>query len=588
MWRAIRMFARLLAMAFRQRKLDLTGVVVFGFIGAAAQLAAIAALLGFLRLLASSDQTEPVRWHRLELEPNLMSLGIISLLLGLLMIAATLASYLSARRARAIGRACEQAAAPRLFGRLGSLSRLPDGFGQSVPKSIAVRSCRLMGLAVEHVAKMVHPSLQLVVLGTGLFYIDAYTTLLLVPILIVPAVVLLRFHRSVRESARSYYDHAARSYGMLVARSLGNIESHRFQTSYSTQAVQAAFKNSTEQVRFLDSYDEVVLAADRSILITSLFRPLVLVYVLLLLGMSVTAGRASWPEVIAYIVLLIQVVGRAEGIITHLSILNREYTQIQPYMSLIEFAETQHPDSDEAAASEPVRFAVGDSTVEVAPGAPALVYTGRQVSRFSLPSLLDQLGSAMPSGLGALRACEYVGTRYRPAGGTCAQLAIGTPEPAQAELDRLHDLARRLGVSEDTDWMDHVVLDHRSWESLDDPTRTLLQIGPALFSHAPSLLVELAVINRLANEAAASLLDELSDRVVCILAHDERSWCVHASSVVVVRDERVVWCGPAADWRNHPMRAQATSSSGMADAVGADSDQALDDLELEMSEASLL
>ncbi|KAA0215323.1 MAG: hypothetical protein DYG94_04455 [Leptolyngbya sp. PLA3] len=557
--RAVRLFARLLWYAVRDRKIDLIVVVVFGVVGAMAQIGAVAALLEFLRMLSQDQDGHLLQWHGLTLAPGLGGLMIVGgVLAGLLAIAA-LSSYFSTRRARAIGRATTETSVLRLFSLLTRAQRLPAGFDDQAPRSLGVRASRLMGLAVEQAVKLIEPSAQLIVLLAALLYLDARTTSLLVPAILVPAIILLRFNQGVRQSARTFYDQAALGFGSAVGRAMGTIDQHRFDSDLIGQAVADSYRQSPDTLSFFDTYDDIALAAQRSVLITSLFRPILLVLGLLLLGTSVTSGRSEWPEVVAYIVLLLQAVSRGESIISQLSMLNRAYTQVEPYMRLDEHVRTEPRPACAQADVFPV-LQIESRRIEARPGSPVLLYTGRRVGRHVLWRLFEALLPHVEEGAASLVSAWLVGRRYCPSGATFAQLATGKTDPSPSDLRRLEELARRMGIDPDARLTRQV--EYACWDDLGPCERALLQAGPAVFAAPRVLLLDVVIINQTPTDAACALLAALDSTAVIFIAPDYRSGCTHPTSAVVVHEDRVVWGGTISDWVKNPLRERLRAEAG--------------------------
>lgn len=551
--RAMRLFARLFWYAIRDRKIDLIVVVVFGLVGAAAQIGAVAALLEFLRMLTQDKDGHALRWHGLTLAPGLGGLMLVAGVLAGLLTVAALSSYFSTRRARAIGRATAEGSILRLFGLLVTARRLPEGLDDQAPRWLGVRASRLMGLAVETAVKLIEPSAQLAVLLSALIYLDARTTSLLVPAIMVPAIILLRFNRCVRESSRTFYDEASVAFNSAIGRAMGTIDQHRFESELIEQAIVVGFRRAPGTLTFFDTYDDIVLASQRSVLITSLSRPILLVLGLLLLGTSVTSGRSDWPDVVAYIVLLLQAVARGESIIAQISMLNRAYTQVEPYMRLDEHVRAE-PRQVTAQADAFPAFRIEGQRIDALPGSPVLLYTGRPVGRHSLWRLVNTLLPNVEEGGSSLVSAWLVGRRYCPAGATFAQLATGEPDPSPARCERLKELARLIGAGDNLDSLLARPIEHSCWDDFTPSQRALLQVGPAIFARPRVLLLDVVVINQWPTDTARTLLSALNSTAVFVVAPDYRSGCIHATSTLVVHDDRVVWGGSTSDWVKSPLR----------------------------------
>ncbi len=570
---ALRDFVGIIRKAVRTRKIDFVAVVTFGFIGAAAQIGAIGALLGFLRLMGNTGSGETISWRGIQVSSGLGSLSIAAALLAFMLAIAAVANYLSVRRARAIGRACTEASVLELIHLIDRADSMPDGMDSRKLRAMGVRGSRLTGVSVENAIQMIHPLVQVLVLAGSLFWLDAWATGLLLPALLVPLPFLWRFNRKVRASANIFYDTAAAGFGKAVGRAVDTLQHSRVENDTLKQAALDTYHNTPEVNEFFHSYDDMSLTSSRAILISSLFRPFILAYVLLLLGVQVSSGDMTWPGAIAFLLVLIQMTSRAEGLVAHVSVLSRLYTQVEPFVRFTAHVEEQagsrHGGGDEDP-SEPITFEVDGERVACTPGQPVQIFAGRPFQKFDLPFLFEELGPSVVSGLGLIRTGAFVGRRYRPSGATGARLMTGQAEPDDQALAAVRKLAEDIGVAGEVEEMLGQVLPVDSWEELSPGARALLQVGPVMCSPSPVVLVDIAVLTQLERPQAEAMLGHFADREVIILAPDYRSSCNFADFAVVLDDGHAVWAGDRKAWVASSVRARLIPDVGTRTAIEAD------------------
>ncbi len=545
--------------------MDFVAVVVFGFIGAAAQIGAIGALLGFLRLMGNTSSGETITWHGIQVSTGLGSLSIAAALLAFMLAIAAVANYLSVRRARAIGRACTEASVLELIHLIDRADSMPDGMNARKLRSMGVRGSRLTGVSVENAIQLIHPLVQVLVLSGSLFWLDAWATGLLLPALLIPIPFLWRFNRKVRASANVFYDSAAPGFGRAVGHAVDTLQHSRVQNDTLKQAALDTYHNTPEVGEFFHSYDNMSLTSSRAILISSLFRPFILAYVLLLLGVQVSSGDMTWPGAIAFLLVLIQMTSRAEGLVAHVSVLSRLYTQVEPFVRFAAHVDDQSGSSHgggEEDTAKPIAFEVDSVRVACIPGQPVQIFTGRPYQKFDLPALFDEIGPSVVSGLGLMKTAAFVGRRYRPSGAAGSLLMTGQAEPDDRSLAAVRKLAEDIGVAEEVEELLGQVLPVDAWEDLSPGARAILQIGPVMCSPSPAVLVDIAVLTQLERPEAEAVLEHLSDREVIILAPDYRSSCNFAEFAVALDDGRAVWAGDRKAWVASSVRARLIPEAG--------------------------
>jgi ABC-type multidrug transport system fused ATPase/permease subunit len=547
---AVRDFAGIVRKAVLRRKLDFVAVVVFGVVGAAAQIGAIGALLGFLRLMGGTQSGGTITWRGIHLTNGLGSLVIAAAVLALMLVLAAVANYWSVRRARAIGRACTEAAVLDLIRMVDRAESMPEGIDSSDLRTMGVRGSRLMGISVENSIRLIHPLVQVVVLAASLFWLDTWATALLLPALLIPLPFLWKFNSGVRASAREFYSTAASGFGKAVGRAVDTLQHARGENETLREAALETYANTPEVESFFGRYDDMSLTSSRAILISSLFRPLILAYVLLLMGVQVSGGDMTWPGAIAFLLVLIQMTARAEGLVAHVSVLSRLYTQVEPFVRFA--AHVDEPDHGRRGGVdenvESIVFEFQGESVACGQGEPLQVYSGRPIHKFDLDTLIAELDGGMVSGSGRLGGAAFVGRRYRPSGATGLRLMTGRAEPDDQMLGIVRTLAGELGVADEVQGLLTQVLTSETWDGLSPASRAILQVGPVLCSQASVVLLDVAILTQLDRPQADTLLAHLSGWIIVIVAPDYRSSCTYAETVIALENGSIVWAGTRPDW----------------------------------------
>lgn len=563
----------------RDRPLDTLAVVAFGFIGAAAQVGAIVALLGFLRAMSSAGAGGKIQWFGLQLS-GLGGLMLASSVLGVMLAVAAGCNYLSVRRARAIGRSCAEKSVVSLLDLIQRSESLPEGMDSSSLMAMGSRGSRLTGISVENAIKLIHPAAQVVVLVGSLFWLDAWATALFLPAMLIPLPVLWRFNSRVRESSNEFYNEAARGFGRAVSRAVNTLQHTRVENESIGQATLETYLGSPEVGRYYETYDEIHLTASRATLITSLFRPLLLVYVLFLVGLQTTRGLATWESAIAYLLVMIQMLARSEGLVTQFSVISRLYTQVQPFVRFAEHVHLRPWDPSRSAddASAGIGLSAGGVSIRCAPGRPAQVFGVPAGGRMQIAAFIDAMASSVTDGHDRLRSAAFVGRRYLPRGSDGAALITGESDPRDESLGRVRALAGDLGAGAEIEGCLGGGIDDETWNALSPAGRVVVQIGPALCSRSGVILLDIGLLNALERSCCEALLAGMIDRTVLILAPEYRSACGFSESVIVLEDGRVVWVGSRSDWGESELRERLTSGPISTPSVETESDEYEDEL----------
>lgn len=564
-----------------ERRADAFAVVVFGLAGAAAQIGAIASLLGFLRLMSEAGESDTVSWRGFEMTTGLGGLMLASVSLASMLAIAAGANYFSVRRARAIGRACMENTVIGLMDLIERAESLPEGMDERTVRKMGVRGSRLTGVSVESTIQLIGPMAQLVILTGALFWLDAWVTVLLLPALLVPLPVLWRHNRNVRASATLFYDGAAPGFGKAVGRALNTLLQARGANETIRDATIETYRNTPEVQQFYGTYDDMQLTASRAVLITSLFRPLILVYVLFLLGVQITRDDLGWPVAIAYLLMLIQLTSRAEGLVAQFSVLSRLYTQVEPFVRfsshVLKGARPNRDPQGGESHDDAVEFIFGGRVVPLSPGRPVQIYTGRSYGRLGLPLLFNDLAPAVSKGAESLRRAAFVGRRYQPSGASAERLMTGLIHPTDDALERIRALADALGTRAEIESRFSGALDAKGWSEMSPEARVVVQLGPALCGDAPVLIIDMGILAPLERAGRSALFEQLSGRSVIVLAPDYGSGCAHAESVIVLEADRVVWAGERAAWLENPERAALVS-----DKIGRSRGDSADEIDEEL------
>ena len=561
---AVRDFTGIVFKAIRMRKVDFVAVVAFGFIGAAAQIGAIGALLGFLRMMSKTSAGGTITWRGIHLSNGFGALVFAAGVLAVMLALAAVANYLSVRRARAIGRGCTESAVLELIHLVDRADTMPEGLDTGALRMMGVRGSRLRGVSVENAIRLIHPFVQVLVLAASLFWLDAWATALLLPALLVPLPFLWRFNRRVRASAREFYDTAASGFGKAVGQAVDTLQHARLEHEILREATLETYHNTPEVESFFGCYDDMSLTSSRAILISSLFRPVILAYVLLLVGVQVSGGDMTWPDAIAFLIILLQMTARAEGLVAHFSVLARLFTQVEPFVRFAAHVGDSASDDSggEHEASRSILFQGQGGQVACEPGRLVQVYTGKPCHKFGLSTLFSALEPSIGAGLGSLKGASFVGRRYRPCGSTGARLMTGQREPDDRALRALRVLATELGVAGEVESLLNQNLEAETFDEMSAGALAVLQVGSVLCSSERVLLLDIAVLTQLERPQAEALLEHLSDRLVILLAPDYRSSCNFAESVVVVEEEQVRWMGDRKAWNTSELRARLGTKNG--------------------------
>ena len=554
----LRDFTGLVVRSVRRRKVDFIAVTALGFLGAAAQVGAITSLLGFFRLMGKAGTADTLHWQGLDIPTGVPGLVVVSAVLATMLVIAALANYFSVRRARAIGRSCSQDTVLRLFDLVRRAESLPEGMSARDIRSMGVRSSRLAGICVENAIRLLHPLIQVSVLAGGMFWLDWWATVMFLPVLLVPVPVLWRFNRSVRASAREFYDSAAEGFGRAVGDTLDSLQHTRNQSEVLASSALEGYREIPAVDRFFDSYDDLHLTSSRATLITALARPLVMVYVLLLLGVQVGVSGLSWPDAMAFFVVLVQLTSRVEGVVAQSSVLARLYTQVEPVVRFEKHVEARVGSGEDIppeVMAEPIVITHEDGRATAVPGHRLQVFAPGPFHRLELGRFMNEIEPAVGSGLKRLSHAAFVGRRYRPAGATGARLLTGLAEPTDAALARVVRLAEAMDVGPEV----RATLDRTvavaDWEHFAPGVRAVFQVGPIVCGDSTAVLIELSIVSQLDRQQAETLLGQLDDRAVVLLAPNHLSSFAYAKDVVAVVDGSVRWAGPAEAWGTSSVRA---------------------------------
>ncbi|HRQ76378.1 MAG TPA: hypothetical protein PK098_10720 [Phycisphaerales bacterium] len=397
--------------------------------------------------------------------------------------------------------------------------------------------------------------------------VNPSATLYIVPLFILLLPFLHRFNSRVRQQSRDYYTNATRNQAEFISVVLRQAGAQNIHQDHHRRAIQELFRNSVEIRRFHDSYDHFRLASDRSILITSLFRPVALGFVIAVLGAQALHGHVLWGEIIVYAVALGQLIAHIQTVTTQFTKLNLYYPEVAKYL---DFRASQPRSITPAQPVERINLIVlnappvGSSPSEplsLKRGDRAMLVCDLELNRTHLQMIVEPLKRATRhnKGRAAWDRAGFLAESPVVLPLTLAQFILGERSGEEAARRPLIEALDRLGVRDEVNTtlggLD-CVMEPAVWKAMSGTCRAVIRLLSAAADSQEVVIVDWRILSRVDVARLGDVLGILEDRVVLISTTDVKAIVPtqFVSTVLILQGSSFVAAGDAAWWTASGLR----------------------------------
>ncbi|MCA9290513.1 MAG: ABC transporter ATP-binding protein [Phycisphaerales bacterium] len=545
------------------------------FVSAGAQGGAISALLSFTRRVERPGADGGL------LHNDIWSLLLVAGAFVALLALSAVTSYYSAAQARRIARRLHRASARRVLALATNRPRLDRSTATGTiqeARALVSQASRLMGVSFESLLRLIDPLSNLVVYVVSLFLLNPLVATFVLPLFVLPLPFLHLLNVRVRQASHTYYGGGSRGMSTTTSEVLQTSNASNLGSAPLREALGASFDASEGVDEYFDTFDRLRLASNRSVLITSLFRPVALVIILIAMGYQAIDHQISWPSVMTFLFVVLRIVNQTESMASHFATLNRFYPQIMRYRTFVEALErTRDDEREELARPTSLRLDGGEAgTVTLTAGALVRLLQPESLLLFNIMAVTAGVRAATRPRRAAVAWVDaaLMQSRFAPTGFTLAALLTGERAPDAPACDRAADWLREAGVLDEATALDpagvSAVLTASWWSAASPHLGAAARILPLMSTPRGPTLIDERILRGTDPAWASSLLARLSDRIV-VLVPQQANVMVSAlpvTTMLVSTGSTLRFAGSWASWMalepevRKAMIAEATATGG--------------------------
>jgi len=557
--RVARLFGGLVRDGTAEGKLRVVSVTGMSLLGASAQAGTIVALNFFVKGI-ESDLPTVVPYLGFPIQSDVRTLvALVAVVLGLQMVSAS-ASYYVAITSRAIARAFHLKSGAQTIEAFSRIPYLRPGLtnARGDLRAAIIRYPRILGMALEQMVGTLQAACYIGGFLVVLLKISLEVSLITLPVFILVLPFLYRLSTQTQKAAKAYFGDAKQHVGRFVQAQVQASDQINVHPAFYAATRKQQFHDSEAVRDYLDTYDQVRLSQQRSVLITSLFRGFLLCLILAVLGTFSVRGSYSWGELLVYVLALWQLVNQVQGMTAGLVSLNRLQPRIANYYTVRAMLDEKTA-TDPAAARLEGPLVIhsqglleGDAgRLEATRGDRILYLTDAAPSRMKFADVLAPLLAACREQKRVLRAASFCS-----GADTCPKLqlsamVLGSETPSAEQRANLEARIADLGLAQELASLPDgstSFLSEETWSAISPKLRVALRILSLAESSSEVLFLDWGLIGSVEKDFAARLLGILDDRIVLLVSRDGRIECEWAEGFVVSENEKIVGIGGAGWW----------------------------------------
>jgi hypothetical protein len=539
----IRQFTRIYGLVARQaflmHKVRFASIIVASMGGAFAQGATIWLLSLILRVM-EDDLSIQVPMTSFTLEQNFASLAFIVAVLFALQLASAVLLYASAIQARAVARSYHQKMALRTLRAYCAAPSVSCDLFSHVSSPIRrsiVRNPKIMGKAVENMATSIRTVFLAIAYIIVMFTLTVEISLCIIPAFVLVMPFLYRLGTSTQEAARSYYDRAVKNMSAHVRRQIqvgGQTNLHR--DLYPDRAEQTYLDDPVVR-QYYDYYDRLLLSVDRSVLITGMFRPLLLTAILLVLGWFALADAYPWSVILPFVLALFQLMNNVQSLAATIAVFHRHYPRILQYFEVVPVIEDEAIRSPSHA--DPAR-SIDIAGTQLVQGDVALYFTEMPLTLLTFQEVLRPLRDASSGSEEHWRYPSFVGKGYVPP-------SVSLHDMLPETRGWISELLVGMGLSSEIDL--DTPLDEAMWMTLSPEVQSTIIMLDLRAADSEVVFLDAEILGMLRPDFVASLLDLLAGKILVLVSAHRRTECERAKIYLQTENGHLTGSGDAEWWR---------------------------------------
>ena len=388
--------------AFLGKMYRVTMVGVLSFLGAIAVSSTLVLLSIYIQKLEVGEAwiVPGVGWN---LGAELSSLWVVAIIVLVLQIFSAITAYFCAVQSRAIARSYQYRAGSRMLQLIAGWHPIPGQttFNKKYLGRTIKGDPRLMAKAAESMMG----SVQLIFYAFAyigiLFFLDVRATIYVLPLFLVSAPVLYFLGGRAQQASTEYYGRAREGIAGAIKQHIAIGEEWGVTPDLRKNEIAESYYTDQRIKEYWDYYDRRQLTSQRSALVTSLLRPLMIVVILIILGSAAIESTDSWGSILIYILALAQLGRSFTSLAAVVASMTDSYPRIRFYRSiyfpLVQLSGKQYTSTEVSSIDMKLPGSKkygGVDCLTLRPGKPTLFSINISPARLSLGLVTESLVAA--------------------------------------------------------------------------------------------------------------------------------------------------------------------------------------------------
>lgn len=535
-------------------------VVVLSFLGASAVSATLVLLSIYLNQL-ETGQSWQVPMTSLELGAEMSSLWVVAGIILFLQFFSAIATYFCAVQSRSIARSYQFRAGSRVLQLVAGWHPIPGQtvFNRRYLGRTIKGDPRLMGKSTEAMVGSVQVMFYALAYVGILFYLDTGATIYVLPLFLISAPVLYFLGGRAHQASTEYYGRAREGIAGALKQYISVGEQWGINPDLRDDEIAQGYYTDPRIKAYWDYYDRRQLTAQRSELVTSLLRPVLIVVILLILGAAAIETPDSWGNILIYILALAQLSRSFGGLAGLLANLTDSYPRIRYYRGMYLPMENLKHNRQRPSSVDSIDIVMpgmkdfgGTAEVTLKAGKPTLYSTNRSFSRTSLAGVTEPLELASDVDPLTWYTCSFVVGRQSYPMLELRDVITGTKSPPPELVEDVDKILEDLKLDDEIAAFskgDDTTLTQSAWAGFSPELRAAIVFLGVRSAPASLAIIELDVIEDLDPDFADQLIELLDHKIVLFLSSSNpRGDEVPADKFIWAVNDNILGMGDRAWW----------------------------------------
>ena len=535
-------------------------IAILSFLGASAVSGTLVLLSIYIKKLESGEAwvVPGVGWN---LGAELTSLWIVAILVLVLQIFSAITAYFCAVQSRAIARSYQYRAGSRMLQLIAGWHPIPGQttFNKKYLGRTIKGDPRLMAKAAESMMGSVQLFFYAIAYIGILFYLDAKATIYVLPLFLISAPVLYLLGGRAQQASTEYYGRAREGISGAIKQHIAIGEEWGVSPDLRQNEIAESYYTDNRIKEYWDYYDRRQLTSQRSALVTSLLRPLMIVVILIILGSAAIESTDSWGVILIYILALAQLGRSFTSLAAVVASMTDSYPRIRFYRSIYFPLVKLHGNEYASAEVSSIDLMLPDSRtyggvdcLTLRPGKPTLYSINISPARLSLGLVTESLVAATQVDPLVWYTGSFIfnGKAYPIL--PLQDILTGSTTPSNQVMDKVEEFIESTDLKNEIEGLPqghNTVLSQSVWSTLSPNLKAAVYVLGLSNTPGSVALVEWSILEDIDAAYADKLIAMLDKKIVLFVSSSNpQGEEVAADQFIWAINDQVLGMGDQAWW----------------------------------------